>query len=201
MNIETENGTPETLELPGQTNFLHLTAGASALPVRTSLLQENEKALTETEVPSFEKYFDSLGKRQKKRDLNGCCMKTLRECLVATKDSIILPFCLKWTGGGYDIEWQLLDSQCHGVPQHRERVYTIGHFRRCGTRKVFPLKGTDGTDCLGIKQIGSYDRPERKNPSAYRVYDPTGISPTLNTGNGGQRTNDFHKGDRSHKTE
>lgn len=88
---------------------------------------------------------------------------------------------------GYDIEWQLLDSRLHGVPQHRERVYTIGHLRRRGSAKVFPIKGTNGEDCLEINQIGHLDKPDRNNPSAYRVYDPDGISPTINTSGGGGR--------------
>ena len=42
---------------------------------------------------------------------------------------------------GYDAEWQLVDSQYFGVPQHRERVYTVGHLRTYGgcTGKIFPV--------------------------------------------------------------
>lgn len=40
---------------------------------------------------------------------------------------------------GYDAEWQLIDSQYFGVPQHRERVYTIGHSRRFSERKILPV--------------------------------------------------------------
>lgn len=40
---------------------------------------------------------------------------------------------------GYDIEWELLNSKDFGIPQNRERVYTIGHLRRYGEQKVFPL--------------------------------------------------------------
>ena len=40
---------------------------------------------------------------------------------------------------GYDAEWQLIDSQHFGVPQHRERVYTIGHSRRYGSREILPV--------------------------------------------------------------
>ena len=40
---------------------------------------------------------------------------------------------------GYDAEWQTIDSQLFGVPQHRERVYTIGHSRRFSRRQILPV--------------------------------------------------------------
>lgn len=45
---------------------------------------------------------------------------------------------------GYSVEWQVLDSQYFGVPQHRERVFIIGHLGGGSGRAVFPI-GTD--DC------------------------------------------------------
>lgn len=44
---------------------------------------------------------------------------------------------------GYDVEWQLLNSKDWGVPQNRERVFTLGHSRKYGGRKVFPITRTD----------------------------------------------------------
>ena len=45
---------------------------------------------------------------------------------------------------GYDVQWQLINSKNFGVPQNRERVYTLGHLRAKGTRKVFPIESDNG---------------------------------------------------------
>ena len=43
--------------------------------------------------------------------------------------------------GGYDAEWQVLNSKYFGVPQNRERVFIIGHNRNASTRRVLPVAG------------------------------------------------------------
>ena len=91
--------------------------------------------------------------------------------------------------GGYDVEWQLLNSKLHGVPQNRERVYTIGHLRTKGAKKVFPIKGTDGEDnSIKLNQIGMLDSEKIYNPTRYRVYDDKGLAPTITStdGHGGE---------------
>lgn len=73
---------------------------------------------------------------------------------------------------GYDAEWQVLDSATFGVPQHRERLYIIGHLRGKSNIKIFPVppKTQSGT----IRHIG------------YRVFDKNGISPTIMTHSSGK---------------
>lgn len=56
---------------------------------------------------------------------------------------------------GYDIEWQLLNSKDFGVPQNRERVFTLGHLRRRSGREVFPIGENDGIpDTESITKTG-----------------------------------------------
>ena len=106
---------------------------------------------------------------------------------------------------GYDVQWQVLNSKNHGVPQNRERVYIVGHLRGTPRPEVFPiLKSycepageTDEQGCAntligrsagGQNRRGNYiaqvNQPKHSND---RVYDPKGISPTLNTMQGGNR--------------
>lgn len=89
---------------------------------------------------------------------------------------------------GYDAEWEIFNTKNFGVPQNRERVYTVGHLRARGGRKIFPLKGACREDSIcEVKQIGQRNRPGRENLNQYRVYDQTGIAPCLNKMDGGGR--------------
>ena len=108
---------------------------------------------------------------------------------------------------GYDVEWQVLNSKNHGVPQNRERVFIIGHLRGTPRPEVFPFGGTDeedtrnvgedlsytidanyhkGTNTLekGRRQLIQLNQPVHSND---RVYSDEGLSPTLNTMQGGNR--------------
>ena len=112
---------------------------------------------------------------------------------------------------GYDCQWQVLNSKNHGVPQNRERVFIIGHLRGTSRPEVFPF-GADNKETIersvhtgtltsrypASQREGTYIE-ENGNPSGEiiqintpvhsndRVYGAEGISPTLNTMQGGNR--------------
>lgn len=86
---------------------------------------------------------------------------------------------------GYDVQWQIFNSKDWGVPQNRERVYTVGHLRAKGGSQVFPFPGADGANQSEAEPIlmnersvplpGGCNVPSIQN----RVYDADGISCTV----------------------
>ena len=80
---------------------------------------------------------------------------------------------------GYCVEWQVLNSKNHGVPQNRERVIIVGHLGGIPERKVFPIGEING---ISIKEL------TKGASQGYRVYDPKGISSTLASQAGGGRS-------------
>jgi DNA (cytosine-5)-methyltransferase 1 len=105
---------------------------------------------------------------------------------------------------GYDLQWQVLNSKNFGVPQNRERVFIVGNFRGTHRPKVFPIRASsqqndkDGTyahalnasDWRGANRnqkqttIQQLNQPKHSNN---RIYGQEGISPNLNTMQGGNR--------------
>lgn len=96
-------------------------------------------------------------------------------------------------GMGYDCQWELLDSQNFGVPQHRERIFLIANLRGKPRPKVFPI-GRASRENDGSNQSEQKSR-EGENPKIsvaqwrrgyFREYKSEGV-PTLtaNMGTGG----------------
>ena len=72
--------------------------------------------------------------------------------------------------GGYDAEWQVLNSKDFGVPQNRERCFIIGHLRSRGSTEVFPVERADREDSIQI--IGHRDGYRRNT----QVFSQEGIT-------------------------
>lgn len=184
MNTEMENGIQMTLEMWMPEVFQMQIAGASERPAKISPLQESERDLTEIDHLSLEKYLESCGKRGKKIDPNGLSMKMLRECCQATGGGDYLSILMEMDELGYDCEWQIFNSKNWGVPQNRERVYTIGHFRAKGSKKILPIGTADGKDSVcPVKLVGHRKNYHRNT----QVFDRGGVTETLDTAQGGGR--------------
>lgn len=88
---------------------------------------------------------------------------------------------------GYDCQWEVLNAKDFGVPQNRERVFIVGHLRGTPRPQVFPIAKDNGKSCEVVGRL------EAINGHDYlkRVYSPTGSSPTLPTGTGGNHEGKF----------
>ena len=84
---------------------------------------------------------------------------------------------------GYDVEWQILNSKNFGVPQNRERVFIVGHFRGQRVRNVFPIFGKNeksDNQQSKIEIVGNTKNPSGTGKgTGSNVYKSKGLVGTL----------------------
>ena len=99
---------------------------------------------------------------------------------------------------GYELWWQVLNAKDFGVPQNRERIFVVGS-RKGSPREILFERGADekavvantirtgGKGSLSRKHAWDLVQINQPKHSNDRVYSDEGISPTLNTMQGGNR--------------
>lgn len=87
---------------------------------------------------------------------------------------------------GYDVEWDVLDT-AEVLPQHRERVYIVGHFRGRGGREVFPIERSNKKASNRPRIMRVFDGRNSGTYGSQDAVSPEGITGTLNTMSGGNR--------------
>ncbi len=182
MNTEMENGTQMTLEECVPMIFQKQTVGVSDSHAKTSQSQESNLDFKETVRACFSELCTLSDSSKKKINPLTFSLRTLRICLVLMEDGISPDCSLKWSRGGYDAEWQVLNSKDFGVPQNRERCFIIGHLRSRGSTEVFPVERADGENSVSLNLFGLIDG---KNSQKDRVYSQDGLAPTVSTCGGG----------------
>ena len=87
---------------------------------------------------------------------------------------------------GYDVEWQVLNSKNFGVPQNRERVFIVGHFRGERSGNVFPFGGKVENADPGLEnEIKKFGTIQPNFNQSGIVYETDGIAPTIRAYQGG----------------
>ena len=176
-----ENGMQMTLEECMPETFRKQIAGASDSLARISQLPENNLDFKETVQACFLELCTLSDNSKKKINPLTFSLRTLRICLVLMEDGISPGLLIEMEQGGYDAEWQVLNSKDFGVPQNRERVFIIGYLRGRSASEVFPIEGANGENSISV--IGHRDGYRRNT----QVFALDGITETLDTGQGGGR--------------
>lgn len=133
-----ESGTQMMLEISPQGKYQGRIVGASDSLAKILALQASKEDLMEIDPAYFSQLCDYLTNSDLRINPNTSSLKMLKTCLVFTEALILQGYSLAWMRGGYNAEWRVINSKDYGVPQNRERVFIVGHFRGKGGQEVLP---------------------------------------------------------------
>ena len=181
-----ENGIQMTLVDLLQTTYQEPSVGASGSLAKIYQSPEINEDLKEIGRVSSSELCGLFKTSRKKIDPSSYSLRTLRTLLALIEDMTLPEFSLNWTGGGYNAEWRTLNSKDFGVPQNRERVFVIGHFRGKSGRGVLPIR-TDNEEALKLQGHNDIISPtllagDRSSNGIYPI-----------SGGGWLKVNGFHK--------
>ena len=83
---------------------------------------------------------------------------------------------------GYDVQWGILNTRFHGLPQNRERVYIVANFRERSSTKILFERGNDSADKMERTEngiIGQFYNRKGKTHQDLGVISSEGHSPAL----------------------
>ena len=153
-----------------------LTSSREDSPAKRFQLQANEEDLRTLE----ELCSSRLQESPKKSNHGIYCLKTLKGYYLTRQGGRSELSSIRWMNSGTTVNGSCLTLKISESPQNRERVFIIGHSRRFPRREIFPIEGENKNSIKLIGKLGCINNDMRS-----RVYASEGISPTLNTCQGG----------------
>ena len=163
-----------TSEMYEQLTFQDQMFGSLAHPVKTSQSQDLEKDWGGDRSSLISEVFRLIEEKAEDKP-EWLVYENVKGMLSSNDGWDFLSILLGMEELGYDIEWQTLNTKNFGLPQNRERVYTIGHLRTSGRKQILPITSADGKDCnTKINIVGSTD-PNRKIQQRKYIYGDDGL--------------------------
>lgn len=163
-----------TSEMYEQLTFQEQMFGSSERPVKTSQSQDLEKDWGGDRSSLISEVFGLIEEKAEDKP-EWLVYENVKGMLSSNDGWDFLSILLAMDGLGYDVEWQTLNTKDFGLPQNRERVYTIGHLRKCGIKQILPITSTNGKDSnTKINVVGSTN-PGKKIQQRKYIYGDDGL--------------------------
>lgn len=163
-----------TLEMYEQLTFQDVMFGSSEHPAKTSHSQDLEKDWGGDRSSLIGEVFRLIEEKAEDKP-EWLVYENVKGMLSSNNGYDFLSILLAMDGLGYDVEWQTLNTKDFGIPQNRERVYTIGHLRKCGCKQILPITSADGKDCNTKINIVGSTNPNRQIQQRKYIYGDDGL--------------------------